>query len=105
MTIPTHPLTLLERNVAGQLQASREIFDIVLELTNVADKISDDAQKPLENIMRRLLTIGEKLSQEAESTGQAMLNLISTNIDRSSTFATHADQGSTAVGTTPYSRA
>ena len=96
MMISTHPLTLLERNVTGQLQASKEIFDIVLDLANVAENTKDDSQKPqLGNIMRRLLAIGETLSQEAEFTGKSMFNLASSiEIGRRSTFSTHADQGS-----------
>lgn len=101
--ITIHPLTLLERNVTDQLTASKEIFSIVLELADLVEKIPDDGQKPqLAQIMRRLLDIGEKLSQQADATGKTMLNLVkSVNAGREA-LATQSEQRSAeAVLTSP----
>ena len=61
----TFPITDVEKNIYGQLDTSRKIFDLIPKLTTIARHASSDDQLVLETVTKDLLTIGTKLSDEA----------------------------------------
>lgn len=73
----TIPVSVIQRNIYDQLQASREIFEIIPELASVAEKEQDeDLKLSLENVMQKLMDIGEGLSDEASSAGEKVLDIV-----------------------------
>ncbi len=75
--IQTVQASVIQRNIYDQLQASRDIFEIIPTLAELARKHPEDKEleKALEGIMKKLLYVGECLAESASDTG-GNLNLI-----------------------------
>lgn len=72
------PVTdVMQKNILGQLDISKKLFDIIPRLAKVAEE--DDSQKRkarIQDIMQELLEIGEKLSDDANAAGMSLTTLV-----------------------------
>lgn len=69
--------SIIQKNIYNQLQASRDIFEIIPMLAKLArDREEDkDLRETLQDVMERLLDVGEDLSDSASNTGGEVFNL------------------------------
>lgn len=68
----------LKNNINAQLDVSEKIFELVPKLAEIAEKPpqNSDLKNRLEDIMDELLSMGEKLTQVTQDTGDGLLELL-----------------------------
>jgi hypothetical protein len=71
----TMPLSAIQRSIYAQLRASRELFDMVRELADIAGEDPDEKRmRRLASLSERMLQLGKRLSDDAVTTGEQLLD-------------------------------
>jgi hypothetical protein len=73
------PVSLIQKNIYAQLEASQDIFRQVRALAHIAEEaytVNIDLTTQIQEVMKDLLVTGENLSDQAKRTGEAVLAFV-----------------------------
>jgi hypothetical protein len=71
------PVRLIKENIDSQVQASQQIFAVIDRLAQLATNSKDEnVTAELAEVMKSLLDVGKKLSENASKTGNEVLKIV-----------------------------
>lgn len=72
----TLPVSVIQQNILYELQASERILELIPKLADIASSQQGTALKNLEEVMQKLLEIGDGLSDKANATGEKVVDFV-----------------------------